>query len=60
MKRGDLERERRAAGCELKRYGSNHDIWTNPTHGRSAPIPRYTEIANSLVSRIRKQLGLSS
>ncbi|KAA0231905.1 type II toxin-antitoxin system HicA family toxin [candidate division KSB1 bacterium] len=46
------------AGCYLKRHGGNHDIYTNPKNGRSAPIPRHTEIKESLCELIRKQLGI--
>ncbi len=55
MKRETFLRELRHAGCLLKR----HDLYTNPRNGRSAPVPRHTEIANSLCEVIRKQLGIS-
>lgn len=58
MKRGDLLRELSAQGCLLKRNGGRHDIWHNPANGKSAPVPRHTEIPNTLCALIKKQLGL--
>ncbi|MEK6529817.1 MAG: type II toxin-antitoxin system HicA family toxin [candidate division NC10 bacterium] len=46
------------AGCVLKRHGKRHDIYSSPKTGRNAPVPRHTEIANSLCKLIRKQLGI--
>jgi mRNA interferase HicA len=59
MKRGELLRELSAQGCELKRNGARHDIWRNPANGKSAPVPRHSEIPNTLCSLIKKQLGLT-
>ncbi|MEO0115210.1 MAG: type II toxin-antitoxin system HicA family toxin [candidate division WOR-3 bacterium] len=58
MKRNEFIRELVDKGCYLKRHGRNHDIYLNPQNGRKAPIPRHTEIKNSLCELIRKQLGL--
>jgi mRNA interferase HicA len=58
MKRGDLLRELAEQGCQLKRNGGRHDIWFNPANGKSAPVPRHTEIPNTLCTLIKKQLGL--
>ncbi len=58
MKRRELVRELVAVGCYLKRRGKRHDLYTNPKTGRSAPVPRHTEIKDSLCDLIRKQLGL--
>ena len=44
------------AGCSLKRHGKKHDLYSNPKTGRQAPVPRYSEIKDSLVKLIRKQL----
>jgi len=46
------------AGCYLKRHGGRHDIYANPKNGKSAPVPRHTEIKSSLCDVIRKQLGI--
>lgn len=59
MKREALLRELKDAGCALKRHGKRHDLYINPQNGRSAPVPRHTEITNTLCALIRKQLGIS-
>lgn len=41
------------------RHGHRHDIWSNPATGRSAPVPRHTELVDVLARKIRKQLGLA-
>ena len=58
MKRRTFIKVLRREGCYLKRHGSRHDLYVNPTNGRVAPIPRHTEIKESLCRLIRKQLGL--
>lgn len=58
MKRKGFIRELVKAGCYIKRHGANHDIYMNPRTGRKAPVPRHTEIKESLCKLIRKQLGL--
>jgi mRNA interferase HicA len=58
MKRRDLIRELTKAGCLLKRRGSGHDIYVNPRTGKSAPVPRHTEVKNTLAELIKKQLGI--
>jgi predicted RNA binding protein YcfA (HicA-like mRNA interferase family) len=58
MKRRLLIRELQEAGCVLHRHGARHDVYRNPATGRQAPIPRHTEIRESLCRIIRKQLGL--
>ncbi len=58
MKRGNLIKKLVKTGCYLKRHGSKHDIYANPTNGRQAPIPRHSEIKESLVVLVLKQLGV--
>jgi mRNA interferase HicA len=58
MKRQALIRELTAAGCVLQRHGKRHDIYRNPANGRQAPVPRHTEIPDTLCALIRRQLGL--
>ncbi len=58
MKRKDFIRELTSAGCHLHRNGARHDIYRNPHTGQKAPVPRHTEIPDSLCNLIRKQLGL--
>jgi predicted RNA binding protein YcfA (HicA-like mRNA interferase family) len=57
MKRSDLIRLLAAKGCNLYRHGGRHDIFIS-LDGRKAPIPRHTEIQESLVKMIMKQLGV--
>ena len=58
MKRRKLIKELVNAGCYLKRHGNKHDIYVNPQNGRKAPVPRHSEIKESLCELIKKQLGL--
>ncbi|MGR3309382.1 MAG: type II toxin-antitoxin system HicA family toxin [Candidatus Brocadiales bacterium] len=58
MKRREFIRYMVKAGCYLKRHGRNHDIYANPKNGRKAPVPRHSEIKDSLCKLIKKQLGL--
>ena len=58
MKRKQLVRELEQAGCVLHRHGARHDIYRNPINGRKAPVPRHSEIRDSLYRLIRKQLGI--
>jgi predicted RNA binding protein YcfA (HicA-like mRNA interferase family) len=59
MKREELVRELRQAGCRLLRHGGRHDIYLNPTTGRKAPVPRHREISDSLCRLIKRQLGIA-
>jgi len=45
-------------GCFLFRRGKKHDIYMNPKNGKKAPVPRHSEIKNTLCELIKKQLGL--
>lgn len=58
MKRRNFIRVLVKAGCYLKRHGSNHDIYVNPRNGKKAPVPRHSEIKESLCELIQKQLGI--
>ena len=58
MKRRALISEIIARGCVLKRHGHNHDVYFNPQNGRSAPVPRHKEIADTLCRLIKRQLGI--
>lgn len=59
MKRHEFVRELEQAGCRLHRHGARHDIYLNTSTGQKAPIPRHSEIKESLCRLIRKQLGLA-
>ncbi|OIO61370.1 MAG: addiction module toxin, HicA family [Candidatus Marinimicrobia bacterium CG1_02_48_14] len=52
MKRADLERKLRIAGCYLKRKGASHTLWINPKTGVIEAIPRYKEIKEPLAKKI--------
>ncbi len=58
MKRRQLIRELVDAGCYLERHGARHDLYRNPRNGRKVPVPRHSEIKDSLCDLIRRQLGL--
>jgi predicted RNA binding protein YcfA (HicA-like mRNA interferase family) len=57
MKRRELERKLRHAGCYLKREGSSHALWINPRTGIIEAVPRHTEIKEPLARKILKSLG---
>jgi mRNA interferase HicA len=44
MKRKELEKKLRKAGCYLKREGASHSLWINPQTGVVEAVPRYAEI----------------
>jgi len=58
VKRRDFIRELVDSGCYLKRHGGRHDIYMNPMNGKKAPVPRHSDIKDSLCDLIRKQLGI--
>ena len=57
MKRLDLERKLRIAGCYLKREGGSHSLWINPKNGVVEAIPRHKEIKEPLARKILKNMG---
>lgn len=57
MKRRDLEKKLRVAGCYLKREGGSHSIWINPRTGITETVPRHTEVKENLAKKILKSLG---
>lgn len=57
MKRRDLERKLRIAGCYLKREGGSHFHWINPKIGVVEAIPRHKEIKEPLAKKILKNLN---
>lgn len=60
MKRRAFIKTLESLGCLLKRSGSKHDIYLNPTNGLSTTVPRHQELANTLCKEILKQLGLKT
>jgi mRNA interferase HicA len=57
MKRRQLEKRLRIAGCFLKRQGSSHSLWINPKTGIIEAVPRHTEIKEPLAQKILKSLN---
>ncbi len=57
MKRRDLERKLRMAGCYLKREGASHSLWINPKNGVVEAVPRHKEIKEPLARKILKNLN---
>jgi predicted RNA binding protein YcfA (HicA-like mRNA interferase family) len=57
MKRRDLEKKLRIAGCFLKREGGAHSLWVNPTTGIVEALPRHNEIKDPLAKKILKRLN---
>ena len=57
MKRKELEKKLRRAGCYLKREGSSHSLWINPQTGVTEAVPRHTEIKEMLAQKILKNLN---
>jgi len=57
MKRKQLEKRLRIAGCFLKREGSSHSLWINPKTGVIEAIPRHNQIKEPLAKKILKHLN---
>jgi len=57
VKRRDLERKLRIAGCYLKREGSSHSLWINPKDGVIEAVPRHPEIKEPLAKKILKNMN---
>ncbi len=57
MKRRELEKRLRIAGCVLKREGSSHSLWINPKTGVVEAVPRHAEIKEPLAKKILKSLN---
>ena len=58
MKRSTLLKHLRKHGCFLKREGSAHSLWSNPTAGAVEAVPRHTEIPNRLARKICRGLSV--
>lgn len=59
MKRKELLRLLVQHQCVLHRHGANHDIYLNVRNGRKAPVPRHSEIKDTLAKLILKQLDVT-
>ena len=58
MKRSDLIKELVSKGCYLKSHGKKHDIYVSPRNDKKAPVPRHSEVKDSLCELIKNQLGV--
>jgi mRNA interferase HicA len=58
MKRTDLLRYLRSHGCQLLREGAKHSWWHNPVMNRRSSIPRHSEVKDTLVRKICRDLGV--
>ena len=56
MKRRDLISKIEKSDCVLLRHGAKHDIYHNPSTGKTEPIPRHREINERLAKKILKAL----
>jgi predicted RNA binding protein YcfA (HicA-like mRNA interferase family) len=56
MKRRELLKILKEAGCELVRHGGKHDWYLNPKTKQSQPVPRHNEINEILAKSIIKTL----
>ena len=57
MKRKELERKLRIAGCYLKREGASHSVWINPKTGSIETVPRHSDVKEPLARKILKSLN---
>ena len=57
MKRRDLERALKNAGCRLSRNGRIHDWWINPITGAAQAVPRHSEIDEHLARAILRAMS---
>jgi mRNA interferase HicA len=56
MKRHELIREIERNGAVFVRHGGKHDWYQNPETNVSQPVPRHSEIKESLARHIVKML----
>ena len=58
MKRSELERRLKEAGCFFVKSGSGHDKWKNPMTGKTDWIPRHPgEVPKGTANSILKNLS---
>ena len=56
MKRRDLISKIEKNDCVLLRHEAKHDIYHNPSTGKTEPVPRHKEINERLAQKILKSL----
>jgi mRNA interferase HicA len=57
MKRAELIKRINERGCIFVRHGKRHDWYQNPVTKMAQPIPRHTEIKDTLAKHILKMLN---
>ncbi|WP_293474150.1 type II toxin-antitoxin system HicA family toxin [Prevotella sp.] len=58
MKKSELEKRLRKAGCFLLKSGGRHDMWKNPRTGKIDWVPRHAgEVAVGTANSILKNLS---
>ena len=57
MKKSELVRLLKKAGCYLEKSGGKHDKWVNPKTGESDWIPRHSkEVSKGTAESVLKRL----
>lgn len=57
MKKSELIKRLRGAGCVLSQHGSRHDKWINPKTGKFDWVPRHAgEVPKGLAEALLKKL----
>jgi predicted RNA binding protein YcfA (HicA-like mRNA interferase family) len=57
MKRSDLIRKLRKAGCVTLRNTGGHEIYQCPCGSHAAPVPHHNEITAGVVNSIGNQMA---
>jgi mRNA interferase HicA len=60
MKRRDFEQHLTHHNCHVRREGANHSIYTSANNGKSAAVPRHSEIKTATLRRICRDLDIPS
>jgi predicted RNA binding protein YcfA (HicA-like mRNA interferase family) len=58
MKRRDFEQHLTRHGCYVLREGSGHTIYRNPANGKSASVPRHSQVKTPTLRRVCKDLDI--
>ncbi len=58
MKRRQVLKHLKSHGCEFLREGRNHTVYFNTAKGKTSTVPRHTEVDDTLVKKICKDLGI--
>jgi predicted RNA binding protein YcfA (HicA-like mRNA interferase family) len=56
MKRREIERALRGAGCRPLRNRGGHEVWGCPCGQHTAPLPNHREITAGVVDSIQKMM----